>query len=102
MSYLKTANILGYRSSDGTFQPLRLDKATNTIQVIDYSHHEIHAGSSFTCHYSQTAPTNIGEMTMIAFNTPDTTKWIHMFGHASATAAATWTIYEVADLDELF
>ena len=91
--------IYGYRSSDTTYQPLRLDKATNSIQTIDYAHHEIHAGSSFTCHYSQTSPTNVGEMTMIAFNTPDSTTYIHMFAEASSTAASTFSIYEVADLD---
>jgi len=91
--------IRGFRSSDSTAQPLRLDKATNTIQVIEYEHHEIHAGSAFTCHWSQTSPTAVGEMTMIAFNTPNTTKWIHMLATFSSTAAATAAIYEVADLD---
>jgi hypothetical protein len=37
--------IRGFRSSDGTSQPLRLDQVTNSIQTIDYAHHEIHAGS---------------------------------------------------------
>jgi len=91
--------IRGFRSSDSTAQPLRLDKATNTIQVIEYEHHEIHAGSAFACHWSQTSPTAVGEMTMIAFNTPNTTKWIHMLATFSSTAAATAAIYEVADLD---
>ena len=90
--------IRGWRSSDSTAQPLRLDKATNTLQTIDYPHHEIHAGSAFTCHFSQTAPTAVGEMTMIAFNTP-ATPFIHMFAAASSTAASTFTVYEVADLD---
>jgi hypothetical protein len=98
-NFLGTQGIWGYRSSDATYQPLRLDKATNSIQIIDYAHHEIHAGSSFTCHYSQTAPTNVGEMTMIAFNTPDSTTYLHMFAEASSTAASTFSIYEVADLD---
>ena len=91
--------IRGFRSSDSTAQPLRLDKATNSIQTIEYEHHEIHAGSAFTCHFSQTSPTAVGEMTIIAFNTPNTTKWIHMFATFSSTAAATAAIYEVADLD---
>jgi hypothetical protein len=91
--------IKGYRSSDSTYQPLRLDRGTNTLQIIDYAHHEIHAGSAFTCHFSQTAPTGVGEMTMIAFNTPNTTKWIHMLAEWSSTAASTATIYEIADLD---
>lgn len=71
----------------------------NALKVIDYPHHEIHSGSAFTCHFSQTAPTAVGEMTMIAFNTSNTTKWIHMFAHFSSTAASTATIYEIADLD---
>jgi len=90
--------ILGYRSSDGTFQPLRLDKATNTLQTIEYEHHEIHAGSSFTCHFNNDV-TNIGEQTGIAFNTPNTTKWLHIQVTAVATGAAYISIYEVADLD---
>jgi len=36
---------------------------------------------------------------MIAFNTPNTTKRIHMFAEWSSTAASTATIYEIADLD---
>lgn len=90
--------INGFRSSDSTSQPLRLDKATNSLQIIEYEHHEIHAGSSFTCHYNNDC-TNTGEMTMIAFNTPNTTKWIHMIFEASSTAGAYMAIYEVADLD---
>ena len=91
-------NLKAYRSSDTTYQPLRLDRATNTIQTIEYEHHEIHAGSSFTCHYNNDV-TNIGEMTGIAFNTPNTTKWIHITVTAVATGGAYIAIYEAADLD---
>ena len=80
--------IRGFRSSDSTAQPLRLDKATNTIQTIDYAHHEIHAGSAFTCHFSQTSPTAVGEMTMIAFNTKATAPYVHMLAEFSSTAAS--------------
>ena len=90
--------IRGYRSSDGTAQPIRLDKATDTIQTIEYEHHEIHAGSSFTCHFNNDV-TAVGEQTGIAFNTPNTTKWIHLLITAVATGAAYIALYEVADLD---
>jgi len=93
-----SANCRFYRSSDATYQPARLDKATNSIQTIDYSHHEIHAGSHFTCHYSNDV-TAVGEQTGIAFNTPNTTNWIHMFATATSTGAAYFAIYETADLD---
>jgi hypothetical protein len=79
--------------------PVTADTTTGALMVIDHAHHEIHAGSSFACHFSQTAPTAIGEMTMIALNTPDTTKYVHMFAEFSSTAASTAAIYEVADLD---
>lgn len=92
------ANLQAYRSSDATFQPARLDKATNVITNIPYDHHEIHDGSSFTCHFSNDV-TNIGEQTGIAFNTPNTTKWIHIEVSAFASGASYFSIYEVADLD---
>lgn len=89
----------GYRSSDGTYQPARLDKSTNSFQTVDYAHHEIHAGSSFTCNYSQTAPTGVGEMTIIGLLTPNSTKYMHMFAEASSTAGSIFSIYEDSDLD---
>jgi hypothetical protein len=76
----------------------KLDSATSTLQTIEYEHHEIHAGSSFTCHFNNDV-TNIGEQTAIAFNTPNTTKWIHIQIAAVATGGSYVSIYEVADLD---
>lgn len=91
-----TANIQGYNGTNN--HPIRIDTATRTLQTIDYEHHEIHAGSSFTCHYSNTC-TNTNEMTMIAFNTSDTAKWLHLVFNASSTAGAYIAIYEGASLD---
>lgn len=85
--------------NNGTnWQPIGIDQATRAMNVIDYEHHEIHGGSTFTCHFSNTC-TNTGEMTIIAFNTPNTTKWIHLVFEASSTAGAYMAIYENADLD---
>lgn len=96
MSYAETAKIYGYNGTN--FQAVRIDSQTRAMNVIDYEHHEIHGGSSFTCHYNNDT-TNTGEMTMIAFNTPNTTKWIHVVFEAQVTAAAYMAIYETADLD---
>lgn len=85
--------------NNGTnWQPVGIDQATRAMNVIDYEHHEIHGGSTFTCHFSNTC-TNTGEMTIIAFNTPDSAKWIHLVFEASSTAGAYMAIYEAADLD---
>ena len=80
------------------WQEVRADASTWSLQTIEYEHHEIHSGSSYTCHYNNDC-TNIGEMTVIAFNTPDTTKWAHVIAEVSATAAAYFAIYEATSID---
>jgi len=80
------------------WRELRLDTTTRALNVIDYEHHEIHGGSAFSCHYANDC-TNANEMTIVAFNTSNTTKWIHIVFEASSTAAAYMAIYEAADLD---
>jgi len=75
-----------------------IDDNTNTLVFIDFPHHKIHEGKSFTCHYSNDI-TAVNEQTGIAFNTPNTTNWIHMFFRAESSTLAYAAIYEVADLD---
>ena len=69
--------ILGYRSSDSTSQPIRLDKATNTIQTIEYEHHEVHAGSHFV-YYDYDSDVDTAGPKYYRLTTPSTTKWIHI------------------------
>jgi hypothetical protein len=99
MSYVNKVKVQGYNGTN--FQDIRIDTSTRSIQTVDYAHHEIHSGSSFTCHYNNDV-TNIGEMTVIAFNTKDATKWVHMFAIAESTGAAYFAIYEnpTIDVDE--
>jgi len=92
-----TAYIYG-KTGDSTYQMPRLDVQTHAINTIEYEHHEIHAGSAFTCHFNNDV-TNIGEQTAIAFKTPNTTKWIHVVAGFESTGAAYSAIYEDADLD---
>jgi hypothetical protein len=89
------SNIYGYRSSDTTWQPLRLDRATNTIQTIDYSHHEIHAGSHFFVTDYQT----IGSASSVDWliTTPNTTLWPHLTFEVQGSAITTVVLYEGAD-----
>ncbi len=85
----------GYRSSDSTYQPIRLDKATNTIQTIDHSHHEIHAGSHFFVTDYQTIGSAASVDWLIV--TPDTTKWAHLTFEVQGTAITTAALYEGSD-----
>ena len=89
-----TANLHGYRSSDTSFQPLRLDKATNSLQTIDYSHHEIHAGSHFFI--ADVVDLSVNNVYDMVFTTPDTAKWIHFTFEVDAEAETEWYIYEGA------
>jgi hypothetical protein len=82
----------------GNKDVIRQDTKTWALNTIDYEHHEIHDGSSFTIHYSNTC-TNTGEMSLIAFKTPNTTTWFHIVFESSSTAGSYVAIYEVSDLD---
>ena len=84
--------IRGFRSSDSTAQPLRLDKSTNTIQNIEYEHHEIHSGSSFTACYK--AELGNGASADLLVVTPNTTSWAHMIYKIDVEAEADITVYE--------
>ena len=92
-------NMVGrWGSGAGETDDVRIDAATNAMETIEYEHHEVHSGSSFTCHYDNEV-TNIGEMTVIAFNTPDTTKWVHLIAAVGSTGACYVGIYEDTSID---
>lgn len=62
-----------------------VDLLTNTLQVIDYSHHEIHSGSMFRVQHNQDniPATGSGGCLVIAFFVPDQTKQPHMVWETS-------------------
>ena len=85
-------------SGAGETDEVRIDGSTNALNSIDYAHHEVHGGSSFTCHYANDV-TNIGEMTAIAFNVADATKWPHLIIEAGSTGACYVALYENTSID---
>jgi len=75
--------------------PLPLERTTGAVVEVDYDHHMIHRGQAFTAFYQQTTPTNIGEQTAIAFNTPTAAEArIHMLVDAWANDDSTFAIRE--------
>jgi hypothetical protein len=86
--------IRGWSSKDNLAKPIRIDSATNTIQTIEYEHHEVHAGSSFHCSDVQ----NVNATTKYwMITTPNTTKWAHMMFDVTATGEMSVTVTEGAD-----
>ena len=82
------------KTGDTSFQVPRLDVITHTLQVIDYAHHEIHGGSSFTAHYSLTTAATDAHRTGLFIKTPATGKLCHLIVSFGASAAATFKICE--------
>ena len=84
--------IRGLRNSDQTAQPIRVDAQTNSIQTIDYEHHEVHAGSHFF--YADSVALGDGASQDYLITTPDTTKWAHLTFSATGSVITQVQLYE--------
>jgi hypothetical protein len=89
--------INGFRSSDSTIHPLRMDKATNSLQVMEFAHHEIHDGDHYEI--SDLVDLSINNVRDIRITTPDTAKWAH-FEYEIACESET-EIYLYEDITEI-
>ena len=78
-----------------TWEKTRMDSTTHTLQIIDYAHHEIHAGSHFL--YTDAVPLNSGATQDYLITVPDTTRWPHMLFVLDGSAVTQFELYEGAD-----
>ena len=92
-------SVLYGRIDAETIKPLRIDGSTHAIKTIEYEHAEIHSGNSFSCWYLQDV-SDIGDKTIIAFKTPNTTRYIHIIFGALATIAAHARILEAPTITD--
>jgi hypothetical protein len=67
--------IQGYQTTTPAYVDARVDAQTNTLQIIEYEHHEIHSGSSFT--WSTTGDVNSSATRAYLIITPNTAKHPH-------------------------
>lgn len=72
---------------------LNQDKYTGIQSMMDYEHHEIHAGSSFVVTYFD-ADVDATETADLLLVTPNTTKWGHLIWDIEGTLVTTVYIYE--------
>ena len=80
--------------SDTVKRIIRADASTHAIETIDYAHHEIHSGSSFTvCDTVACDTTTVKWM----IQTPNTTKYAHLVFGLSCTGEATFKVTGDAD-----
>lgn len=83
-------------SSGKLFTPygdnVSIDTMTDALNVVDYAHHEIHAGSHF--HASRTVNLGNGASVDVLITTPNTTKHAHMVGSIGVELESHMYFYE--------
>jgi len=88
--------IYGRHGGVNEFDAIGIDASTNSLNVIDYAHHEIHSGSSYHVGYSVTTASSDNDVTAIAFKTPNTAKWLHIVATFTCSDPAEAIILEGA------
>jgi hypothetical protein len=83
--------------ADKKFDNLRMDASTHSLQTIEYEHHEIHAGSSFTV-----ADTVVADTTTVKWQitTPNSNKYAHLIFTLTCTGEATFLVTEGSDRND--
>lgn len=81
-------------SGAGEIDDIRMDASTNSLQTIDYEHHEIHSGSHYYIQgYLELDDTDTHYVKLV---TPDTTTWSHFVFDIKSTGICSTTFDEVA------
>ncbi len=79
---------------DSVVGPAGIDDVTNSLQIVDYSHHEIHGGSHYYLQgFIELDDTDTFYMKMV---TPDTAKWSHFVFDIKSTGICTTYLDEDA------
>ena len=69
-----------------------IDAATQSLQFVDYEHHEVHSGSHYEGEFS--LQRSINAVFDLQITTPNKTSWAHMTFNISCEAETDWEIYE--------
>jgi len=72
--------------------PASVDLATETLNIIEYEHHEIHAGSYYRAGFQKDVAN--GGTAIFAITTPNTTKWLHFRPAVDCELETTIMFYE--------
>jgi hypothetical protein len=72
--------------------PVSVDDSTESLQVIQYEHHEIHSGSHYHC--DSFVDLSINNVYDLQITTPDTTEEQHLVGYISCESETLFEVYE--------
>ena len=87
------------KTGDIDYQVPRLDATTHAQNVIDYAHHGIHEGFSFSAYYTVTTAATDAHRSAIYLLTPAASPDLHMIISFSASYAAQYSICEGVTID---
>ena len=73
---------------------IRIDASTNSLQTIDYAHHEVHAGSHYYIEGYTTL--GVGGTLFVKLTTPDSNEWTHFLWDIGSNGILTTTLDEDA------
>jgi hypothetical protein len=83
-----------FGSDPSEIDDVRIDASTNSLQTVDYEHHEIHSGSHFFVVGYQDL--NINQVLDFTWLMPNTTEWIHWTWDLDTENETLWQVYETA------
>jgi len=91
------ARMQGYTGA--TYQSLRIDPVTFSLQVIDFMDHEVHAGDAFTVSQRSAIDAfDIASPLSFYIITPNTAKHAHLTLYGEANLPAYWEFFEDTDV----
>ncbi len=96
---LSVTNTKADGSGDWIFPAGKGDAISGASVGIDSPHQKIHGGEGFVCHYTQTV-SDTNDKSIIAFKTPNTTRYPHITVAASASTAAIAYILEAPTITD--
>ena len=79
--------------------PPLADDATHALTTIEYEHHEIHGGRSFTAHFDNTTTNDNSHRSAIGFQVSNTTRWPHITVEVAASHPAQFSLIEAPTID---
>ena len=83
--------------SDAVSRILRVDASTNTLQTIDYVHHEIHGGGSYAI--KSVADLALGTFIDIRITTPPAPLEAHFEAFLDVESETNWWLFEDVEID---
>ena len=92
LSGCTSASISNVDVDNVTLSGVGIDESTETLQIIDYSHHEIYSGNHyFVVGFLDLA---LNEVLDITWKQPNTTTWTHFIWMIETESEYEWYIYE--------